>query len=169
MTFDTEPEDVDSSKTTEVAYPQAFKELFPGKSVPSVVGVPCCAQFAVTREAIRSRPLKDYKRYRQWLLETSLDSHISGRVLEYSWHMIFGKSPVHCPNAQECYCKTFGLCDLECEEGKCGDRWPVPPFATLPHGWPMVGWDGESRDEDFLANMRNVAASAKSPDLKSFA
>lgn len=91
-------------------------------------------------------------------METPLDDHVSGRVLEYSWHVMFGRKAVHCPNARECYCKTYGLCGLECtEEGKCGERWPFPPFATLPNGWPQIGWNGETRDEEKLEELRRTA------------
>ena len=71
---------------TEIAYASAFKELFPGMKVPSVVGLPCGSQMALSKKKIRKRPKKDYVRYRQWLWDTQLDSSISGRVLEYSWH-----------------------------------------------------------------------------------
>lgn len=54
----------------------------------------CCAQFAVSREQIHRRPLQDYVSIRQWLLETELDDSLSGRVLEYLWHVIFGKEAV---------------------------------------------------------------------------
>lgn len=151
-------EEIDPSKTTEIAYPQAFQELFPEEPPPSVVGVACCAQFAVTRDGIRSRTVKEYQRYQQWLLDTPLDSDISGRLFEYSWHMIFGKPAVHCPNTEDCYCNTFGSCNLDCmEEGKCGERWPSPPFSTLPNGWPTIGWDGQSRSEEVSANLRDEA------------
>jgi hypothetical protein len=152
------PADLKAAKTTEIAYPAAFKALFPGEDLPEVIGVACCAQLAVTRQKVLERPISDYHRYRNWIMQTSLDDHISGRVLEYSWHLIFGKKAVHCPNAKECYCKTYGLCDLECnEEGKCGERWPYPPFSTLPTGWPTNGWDGEVRDEVKLAELRRTA------------
>jgi hypothetical protein len=157
-----EPGSVDPSKTTEIAYPKAFQELFPGLPLPLSVGVACCAQFAATRETIHSRSLEDYRRWRQWLLDTSLEDHISGRVLEYSWHMIFGKPSVHCPNAKDCYCKTYGLCNLECEESKCGERWPFPPAATLPKGWPVLDWDGNSRDQETIDSFRSVAISSTS-------
>lgn len=78
-----------TDKTTQIAYPEAFQELFPGEPIPSVVGVACCAQFALTREKIHERSLEDYRRYRQWLLDTSLDDNVSGRILEYTWHVIF--------------------------------------------------------------------------------
>ena len=59
--------------------------------------------------------------------------------------VIFGKDPVHCPTAAECYCKVFGLCDLTCpDEGSC-DRYRLPPYANLPDGWPYVDWEGKEQ------------------------
>ncbi|KAL5119627.1 hypothetical protein ACEQ8H_002473 [Pleosporales sp. CAS-2024a] len=127
-------------------YKHAFQQLFPGTEVPTEVGVSCCAQFAATREKIRERKKSDYVKYRQWIMDTELADSISGRVLEYSWHMIFGKPPVHCPSAKECYCKTFGLCNLTCNsERDCEGRYVLPPFSSLPIGWPYIGWDKEER------------------------
>lgn len=158
VTAQKEKEDPKSARTTEEAYRVAFAELFPGQVLPDKVGVPCCAQFALSRDQIRSRPVEDYERYRQWLLDTTLEDQVSGRVLEYSWHMIFGKESTHCPDAKECYCKTYGLCNLQCSEvGKCGERWPFPPYATIPDGWPYRGWHGVIRDEATLASLRNTS------------
>ncbi|KAI9850673.1 MAG: hypothetical protein M1830_006972, partial [Pleopsidium flavum] len=67
-------------------YRDGFQELFPNSTVPEVIGVGCCAQFAVTKEKLLERPMDDYEHYRQWLLGTSLDDDISGRIMEYSWH-----------------------------------------------------------------------------------
>ncbi|KAK4106344.1 hypothetical protein N658DRAFT_490960, partial [Parathielavia hyrcaniae] len=72
--------------TTKEIYKQAFEELMPGVDVPTLVGVSCCSQFAVSREAVRSRPRKDYLRWQKWLLETPLPDDLSGRVFEYMWH-----------------------------------------------------------------------------------
>lgn len=36
----------------------------------------------------------DYERYYNWVLSTELSDDVSGRVLEYSWHIIFGMDPV---------------------------------------------------------------------------
>jgi hypothetical protein len=72
--------------TTKEIYKQAFEELMPGMEVPSEVGVSCCSQFAVSREAIMRHPKEDYVRWRKWLLETSLADDLSGRVFEYLWH-----------------------------------------------------------------------------------
>ncbi|KAF2456483.1 hypothetical protein BDY21DRAFT_287988 [Lineolata rhizophorae] len=125
-------------------YAEAFGELFPGKPVPDVVGVSCCAQFAASRAKILERPKSDYEHYRNWLLNSPLEDAISGRILEYSWHMIFGKEPVYCPRAEDCYCNVFGLCDLNCpKEDSCEGRYQLPPYSTLPQGWPEKGWNGE--------------------------
>jgi hypothetical protein len=72
--------------TAKEIYRRAFEELMPGAEVPEQVGVSCCSQFAVSREAIRARPKADYVRWREWLLETQLPDALSGRVFEYMWH-----------------------------------------------------------------------------------
>ncbi|KAJ6783236.1 hypothetical protein PWT90_01154 [Aphanocladium album] len=138
------PDDV--VPTAKHVYSRAFGDLFPGVDVPSEVGVPCCAQFGVTREAVRARPRQDYVRYREWLLNTDLQDSISGRVFEYSWHIIFNKEAVHCPHAGDCYCKQYGICHrLDCDENGCPGQYNPPQYSTLPKGWPMLGWDGEDR------------------------
>jgi hypothetical protein len=54
-------------------YKKAFEVLFPNDKVPEVVGVSCCAQFAVTKEKVKEKPRLEYERLREW-------------VFEYSWH-----------------------------------------------------------------------------------
>jgi hypothetical protein len=71
---------------TNQTYGDAFQELFPGWEVPEVVGAPCCAQFAATRDAILRHPREDYVRWREWILRTPLVDELSGRVFEYAWH-----------------------------------------------------------------------------------
>ncbi|KAH8697776.1 hypothetical protein BGW36DRAFT_174966 [Talaromyces proteolyticus] len=145
-------------------YMNGFKELFPGVKVPDAVGVSCCAQFGVAKWKILERPKKDYQRYKKWLLETELDDATSGRIMEYSWHsecrflyftistnintvsVIFGMDPIHCPDARACYCNVWGLCNLDCSQEECEDRYMLPPFSNLPEGWPYIGWDGEPQD-----------------------
>lgn len=70
----------------------------------------CCAQFAVSREQIYKRPLNDYVKIRQWVMNTEKDDAKSGRVMEYLWHVIFGKEAIHCPDPDTCYCKVYGRC-----------------------------------------------------------
>ncbi|RMY62791.1 hypothetical protein D0863_10839 [Hortaea werneckii] len=128
-------------------YKEAFQFLFPEIPVPSEIGLSCCAQFAVTAAKLRERPKSDYEHYRRWLLETPLADELSGRIMEYSWHIIFGKDAVHCPDAKSCYCSVYGLCELACEDqGVCMSQYTLPKYSTLPHGWPEYGWDGEWRN-----------------------
>ncbi|KAF2757811.1 hypothetical protein EJ05DRAFT_477026 [Pseudovirgaria hyperparasitica] len=128
-------------------YKKAFEDLFPQKPVPAAIGVSCCAQFAATKEKILENPKREYQRYRQWILDTDHADDISGRIFEYSWHIIFGKDPVHCPKASECYCNVFGLCDLECyKDDSCEGRYALPPYSTLPKGWPRLDWNGKPRE-----------------------
>ncbi len=140
----------------------AWEIFFPGVPVPETVAAPCCAQFAVSKAQVLQRPVSDYERYRQWLWDTGLPGGRSGRIMEYMWHVIFGKEAILCPDTEECYCKKFGLCDLDCrEEGKCEGRyWDMGVDTTLPKGWPEQGqgergwpkdhwWDKEEdKDEE---------------------
>jgi hypothetical protein len=137
------------------AYPAAFYDLFPGAPLPDAIGVACCAQFAVSRSTIRWRPRDQYEHYRNWLLETDLPDYVSGRVFEYSWHMIFGMPPVSCPDVETCYCETFGRCAVECQgQDTCEGRWVYPPSASLPKGWPVIGWEKETRTEEDLERLK---------------
>ena len=91
---DAEPMDRDAA--FQVAWLDAWPHLaFTGdEEVPQIIAAACCAQFAVSREQILERPLEDYVRYHQWLMNTTMSDEISGRIMEYAWHMIFGKEPV---------------------------------------------------------------------------
>jgi hypothetical protein len=67
-------------------YPDRFMELFPRAEVPELVGAPCCSQFALSKDKIHEQSLDHYVRLQRWLMDTELNSGISGRILEYSWH-----------------------------------------------------------------------------------
>ena len=101
-----------SERTQELIFASAYIAMFGGKhsSVPEIIATPCCAQFAVSREQVLKRPRSDYVRYRKWLLNTELDDATSGRVFEYMWHIIFDRSPIHCPDQETCWCEQFGRC-----------------------------------------------------------
>jgi hypothetical protein len=74
---------------------------------------PSGAQFAVSRDAIRKRPRQDYIHMRDWLFETPESDANSGRVFEYTWHVIFGMPGVHCYERFRCECEVFGRCDSQ--------------------------------------------------------
>lgn len=129
----------DDRSQNEAAYSSVFRTLFPNATVPEVVGAHCSSQFAVSRERVQERPKSEYERIRDWLLETELADQISGRVLEYSWHIIMQMPPVDCQPAGQCFCETFGLCNLTCTESGCDKRYKLPQFSTIPQGWPEKG------------------------------
>ena len=87
-----------------------WPKLFPTDPIPETLAQPCCAQFAVTRERIRSNPLRKYVFFRDWLLRTPLTDYYSGRIWEYLWHFIFTGKTVLCPEEHVCYCDGFGIC-----------------------------------------------------------
>jgi len=127
-------------------YASAWTQFFPKDPIPDAVAGPCCAQFAVSRETIRRLPIDKYEQIRQWIwtLELPADqaSMKSGLVLEYMWHVIFGKPAYYCPPAKECYCEKWSMCDLECErEGWClGRIWHNPqknPILGLSQPIPV--------------------------------
>ena len=82
--------------------PEVYTELFKGTSTaisetsqaPPLVGAACCAQFAVSKEQVLKRPLGDYEKLREWLLMTKKSDAKSGRVMEFLWHVIFGKDAI---------------------------------------------------------------------------
>lgn len=89
------PEEIRFDRTrpeyaTEMAFGKEFIKLFPDKvakgEIPEAVAVSCCAQFAVTAAMVLQKPRSEYVRIRNWLIETTLDDSVSGRILEYSWH-----------------------------------------------------------------------------------
>ena len=100
----------DPFKAEEAVLAPSWMELFPNTPVPKVLSQPCCAQFAVSRDRIRSLPRAKYESYRNWLLETNLSDNLSGRVWEYLWHYIFTGQNVHCPKEHVCNCDGFGMC-----------------------------------------------------------
>lgn len=104
-------DDHDGNVPEAVVIGRAWLELFPEtKAPPAVLSQPCCAQFAVSKERIRTLPLEQYIFFRKWLLDTDLDDRLSGRVWEYVWQYIFGGSPEHCPRESTCYCDGYGIC-----------------------------------------------------------
>lgn len=119
-------------------YASAWTRFFPHQPIPPKVSGPCCAQFAVTRETVHRWPVSKYEQIRQfvWSAENGELSMKMGIVLEYMWHILFGKPPVFCEGAKQCYCAKWNLCDLDCPtEGWCRGRiWQKDAPSKLPVG-----------------------------------
>lgn len=100
----------DESKQEEVIIARAWGELFPDLPVPPVLSQPCCAQFALSRDRIRTIPRARFIFYRDWLLQTDLSDYITGRIWEYLWQFVFTGQPVLCVEESVCLCDGYGFC-----------------------------------------------------------
>lgn len=100
----------DEQKQEEVMLARAWGELFPDEQVPPVLAQPCCAQFALSKERIRTIPRSRFIFYRDWLLQTDLSDYIAGRIWEYLWQYVFAGMPVLCPDESGCLCDGYGFC-----------------------------------------------------------
>ncbi|PQE09108.1 Di-copper centre-containing protein [Rutstroemia sp. NJR-2017a BVV2] len=114
----------------------------------------CCAQFVVGRENVWGWEREDYVRLRGWVMETGEEDRVSGRVVSYLWGVLFlGKgvggtgtegrgvslqelNSRACPSAEECYCRVYGKCGLECgDKGGCKGQYRLPSNFKLPEDW----------------------------------
>jgi hypothetical protein len=124
----------------------------------------CCAQFVVSRERMWQHTREEYVALRQWLLDGVVDGdgrrlarggqaapqddRVAGRVLSYLWHILFSKMEVDgtvdlaqlnrdaCPSAEECYCRLYGRCGLQCPNpGTCLGQYQIPKYYKLPDDW----------------------------------
>jgi len=101
----------DDRKGEEWYFRDVYRALFPGvKKMPAVFAGPCCAQFAVAREAVLRHGVNEYMRWRNWLMDAKLTDRLSGRVWEYLWQYIFAGKEVLCPVEEVCYCDGYGVC-----------------------------------------------------------
>lgn len=118
-------------------YAKAWKFIFPNETLPEKVAAPCCAQFAIDRRTIHRWPVAQYERVRAWIWsrDGDLPSMKSGIILEYMWHILFGKPAYWCAPVKPCYCGTWNICDLDCDEAKgwCKGRiWTPDPPPSMP-------------------------------------
>ena len=97
-------------KQEETYLARSWKELFPLEPLPSYLAQPCCAQFAISSERIRSIPRSRFVFYRDWMMKTPLTDYISGRIMEYSWQYIFTGKGAICPAEHICHCDMYGIC-----------------------------------------------------------
>ncbi|TVY82972.1 hypothetical protein LSUE1_G007460 [Lachnellula suecica] len=126
-------------KSEEVYLSPFLKEIFPNDPVPEIFGSQCCSQFAVTREAIRSRPKEDYRTQIDWILNTDLEDSVSGRVFEHMWPYLFMGKPVDCIAEFKALCMNYHIC-FETQDDL--DLWNAA-HATLEAGHKQYAADKE--------------------------
>ena len=128
-------------------WPKLFSAIAP--KVPEVLLSWCCAQFVVTRAAVRARPRAFYEAIYEWLNNRDLvlgnvTSFISSRVLEQTWHMIFGMPPAAdiLPVCDVFHCDILDVVTEQVEtwEGTPFDRIPCKVYDAK-HVTALVGID----------------------------
>ena len=89
-----------------------FRDIFDGMDFPEHMRFMCCAQFIVSRHAIRRHPRAVYKRLYDLVMDPGNGSDWAlGAAIEFVWHMLFGESPDMCSDA-----RSDCMPELECEE-----------------------------------------------------
>jgi hypothetical protein len=78
--------------------------------VPEILAQPCCSQFAVTRDTIRSVPRERYAVFIDWLLDSSMDDSMLGRTWEHMFQWLFTRKAVDCPAEWKTYCRMYHIC-----------------------------------------------------------
>lgn len=91
-----------------------WDQLFPGRTKdPVYLSEPCCSQFAVSRDTIRSVPKEQFQRIHDWLATTDEVDGFTGRIMEYVWQYLFLNKEHDCPSMRDCYCKGYGTCLID--------------------------------------------------------
>ncbi|OAA54693.1 hypothetical protein ISF_08294 [Cordyceps fumosorosea ARSEF 2679] len=92
--------------------------------VPRVLAGPCCSQFAVSREAVRRHPRAQYRRSRDWLVETPWSDYVAGRTWEHMFQWLFRGAAVDCPREASAYCAMYGVCfEGDSEAARYNELW----------------------------------------------
>ncbi|KAL4924114.1 DUF3431 domain-containing protein [Aspergillus undulatus] len=112
MKFQSAVDPFDARAASDVALPKALAAIFGGEAEEMLtrhetVRSQCCAQFAVSRDRIRSHTKEEYVALRQWLLDGTdavdartakalrdggvapKDDRVAGRIVSYIWHILF--------------------------------------------------------------------------------
>lgn len=98
-------------RTADLFSLKLWNQIFPNRTHdPVFLAQPCCSQFALSRDRIRSVPLHQYEILRDWLFETDISDGYAGRIMEYVWQYLWLDKDEHCPPIPDCYCKGYGLC-----------------------------------------------------------
>lgn len=147
---------------SDAAIPDAFAKLFGGAQNEEkyhvrlnqfeILRSQCCAQMVVARDKIQQHSQEEYVALRQWLLEPGgapSNDKIAGRILSYIWHILWLPDLRHdshwrfvdlpslnslaCPTAEECYCRLYGRCSLQClDPGHCEGQYSLPKNYKVP-------------------------------------
>lgn len=118
------------NQAKEEKFQDAWNFALSPEPLPDIVIGPAYAQFAVSKSAILKQSKETYQKLHQWLMQTTYENAESGRVMEYLWHILFGKPALYCPDQDRCYCNAFGLCNPSLTLG-----WNPDPADPIFEEW----------------------------------
>lgn len=132
----------------------SFEQLFPNTTAPEILSQPCCSQFAVTKEAIRSVPREQYGDFIKWLELTYLSDNLSGRIWEHLWQYVFLKKGVDCPIEYKTLCRMYHIC-FETEED--WDAWKYLELTRLQFRGEInqLLENGKARESQLVRNVQD--------------
>ncbi|GIZ41513.1 hypothetical protein CKM354_000481600 [Cercospora kikuchii] len=79
--------------------------------VPEILLGPCCSQFAVSRDAILSRPREQYEYSMKWLTDTDWPDQLTGRIWEHMWPFLFLRDQATDQKTEwRALCRMYGVC-----------------------------------------------------------
>ncbi|KAF2217161.1 hypothetical protein CERZMDRAFT_108968 [Cercospora zeae-maydis SCOH1-5] len=92
---------------------------------PEILLGPCCSQFAVSRDAILSRPREQYEHSMKWLIETDWPDQLTGRVWEHMWPFLFLRDQAIDQKTEwRALCRMYGVCFKDASDfQKYQDTW----------------------------------------------
>lgn len=135
----------------------AFKAVFGDQiEVPETLGGPCCSQFAVTREAIRSRDRAVYARAMRWFVETDLTDYITGRIWEHMWSFLFKRQATDCPVEWKTFCRMYGVCFADQgDKDNFHQLWKQRHDMVARRGFWLELWDPQraAREKERIAEL----------------
>jgi hypothetical protein len=111
--------------------------------VPEILAQPCCSQFAVTKENIRSIPREQYGHFIHWLETAAMNDAILGRTWEHMFQWLFAKKAVDCPVEWKAYCSMYHICfdsRMEYEEYMVLDSSRAELIDMLDVGIARTAW-----------------------------
>ncbi|EME38691.1 hypothetical protein DOTSEDRAFT_83415 [Dothistroma septosporum NZE10] len=135
------PEDWDKREEPFVAWAWAdnFRDDPPA---PETLAGPCCSQFAVSREKIRSRDRSQYEWSGEWLRISEWHDYFTGRVWEHMWPWLFLREAVDCVPEQESLCRMYGICFKDSATlAKWEMKWDERKNATEGMSFVKEIWD----------------------------
>jgi hypothetical protein len=153
----------DSEKMEQSMIADAWAELFPGKPIPNILAQPCCSQFALSREKIRSIPRERFEHYRKWLLRSPIRDTMSGRIFEYIWQVIFLDEARFCPDQRSCYCDGFGVCF---EDDVTFEKWFELRWRKKTAETELKEWDEQAEEIEKYRQEGNLQSKIEAGELK---